>query len=154
MELNKKLSIISFRNSRIVKLTMSTIVRLSQCSYCPLACMFHSRKRKHRINRIHKCALRIAYNNHQCTFEELLKRYNSYTIHERKLQKLAIEMFKLNNGLWIIVLGSNQKQNLRPIISILENWQVISVIFRTQKLELHNSKKNKKIKKQYRFGSI
>ena len=32
-------------------------------------------------------------------FEELLERDNSFTIHERNLQKLAIEMFKVDNGL-------------------------------------------------------
>ena len=36
--------------------------------------MFHSRKLNHRINKIHERALRIVYNDHQCTFEELLER--------------------------------------------------------------------------------
>ena len=49
---------------------------------------FHSRKLNHRINKIHGRALRIVYNDHQCTFEELLVRDNSFTIHERNLQKL------------------------------------------------------------------
>ena len=141
MDVNKKLIIMIFHNSRIVILTMQTIVRLSQCSYCPLACMFHSRKRNRRINKIHKCALRIVHSNHQCTFEELFERYNSFTIDKRNLQKLAIEMFKLNNGLWIIIFDTNQKQSLRLIMSILKKWQVICVIFRTQNMELHNSKK-------------
>ena len=74
---------------------------LSQFPYCPLICMFHSRKRSHRINKIHERALRIVHNDHQCTFEDLLERDNSLPIHERNLQKLAIEMFKLNNGLLV-----------------------------------------------------
>ena len=60
--------------------------------------MFHSKKLNNRINKIHDCALRIVYNEHQWTFEEL-ERDNSFTIHERNLQKLAIEMSKVNNGL-------------------------------------------------------
>ena len=64
---------------------------LSQFSYCPLICMFH--------NKIHERTLRIVYDDQQRTFEELLERDNSFMIHERNLQKLAIEMFKVNNGL-------------------------------------------------------
>ena len=64
---------------------------LSQFSYCPLICMFH--------NKIHERTLRIVYNDQQRTFEELLERDNSCMIHERNLQKLAIEMFKVNNEL-------------------------------------------------------
>ena len=80
---------------------------LSQFSYCPLVWMFHSRKLNHRINKIHERALRIVYNDHQCTFEELLERDNSFTIHERNLQKLAIEMFKVNNGLSVHLVSEH-----------------------------------------------
>ena len=80
---------------------------LSQFSYCPLVWMFHSRKLNHRINKIHERALRIVYNDHQCTFEELLERDNSFTIHERNLQKLAIEMFKVNNGLSVQLVSEH-----------------------------------------------
>ena len=61
---------------------------LSKFSYFPLVWMFHSRKLNHRIYEIHERALRIVCNDHQCTFEELLERDNSFTIHERNLQKL------------------------------------------------------------------
>ena len=50
-------------------------------------------KLNHRINKIDVRALRNVYNAHQCTFEKLLERDNSFAIHERNLQKLAIEMF-------------------------------------------------------------
>ena len=64
---------------------------LSQFSYCPLIWMNGSGKLNHRINKIHEGALRIVYNDHLCTFEEVLERDNSFTTHERKLQKLAIK---------------------------------------------------------------
>ena len=80
---------------------------LSQFSYCPLIWMFHSRKLNHRITKIHECALRIVYNDHQCTFEELLEKDNSFTIHKGNLQKLAIEMLKVNNGLLVQLVGEN-----------------------------------------------
>ena len=55
---------------------------LSQFS---LIWMFHSKKLNRRINKIHERVLRIVYNDHQCTLEELLERDNSFTIHERNL---------------------------------------------------------------------
>ena len=55
---------------------------LSQLSYCPLKWMFHSRKLNHRINKIHECTLRIVYDDHQCTLEELLESDNSFTIYD------------------------------------------------------------------------
>ena len=62
---------------------------LSQFSYCPLTLMFHSRKLNHRINEIHERALRIVYNDHQCTFKELFERYNSFTIHEKNPPEIS-----------------------------------------------------------------
>ena len=70
--------------------------------------MFHCRKLNDRINKIiHERALRIVYNYHQCTFEELLERRNSFLIYERNLQKLAIEMLKVNNGLSVQLVSEN-----------------------------------------------
>ena len=95
--------------------------------------MFHSRKINHRINNIHDRALRIVYNNHQCTFEEFLERDNSFTINKRNLQKLATEIFKVNNGLSvqlvnififhriIIILDINPEENLRLIMLKLKH---------------------------------
>ena len=110
MDINKKRSIMN-------------VFTLSQFSYCPLIWMFQSRKLNHRINKIHERTLKIVYNDHQCIFEELLERDTSFTIHEQNLQKLAIEMFRVNNGLSvqlvkifilqkIIILNINQEQNL------------------------------------------
>ena len=79
----------------------------SQFSYCPLIWMFHSRTLNHRINKIHERALRILYNDHQCTFEELLERDSSFTIHERNLQRLAIEMFKVIKGLSVQLVSKD-----------------------------------------------
>ena len=38
------------------------------------------------------------YNDSHLTFEELLSKDNSYTIHHRNLQKLATEMCKIENN--------------------------------------------------------
>ena len=71
----------------------------AQFSYCPLVWMFHSRTLNNRINRIHERALRIVYNDDNSTFNELLKKDGSFTIHERNIQTLLIEVFKVINGI-------------------------------------------------------
>ena len=72
---------------------------LSQFGYCPLVWMFHSRKLNHRINRIHERALRIVYKDNESSFEDLLTKDDSFTIHERNIQTLAIELYKVAYGL-------------------------------------------------------
>lgn len=72
---------------------------LSQFGYCPLVWMFHSRKLNNRINRLHERALRIVYQDRKLSFEELLTKDGSFTIHERNIQTLAIELYKVWHGL-------------------------------------------------------
>ena len=50
--------------------------------------MFYRRKLDDRINKTHEYALRIAYNDCQCTFEDL-ERNNSVSNYERDLQKIS-----------------------------------------------------------------
>ena len=71
----------------------------SEFGYCPLVWMFHSRKLNNRINRLHERALRIVYQDFDASFTELLERDNSKTIHVRNIQLLAIELYKVKNGL-------------------------------------------------------
>ena len=71
----------------------------SQFNYCPLIWMCHSKKMHNRINKLHERALRVVYKDKNLTFEELLQKDQAFTIHERNLQKLAVEMYKVKNGL-------------------------------------------------------
>ena len=71
----------------------------SQFSYCPLIWMFHNRTMNNRINAIHERSLRIVYRDHDSTFEQLLMKDESYNIHERNLQRLATEIYKVKNNL-------------------------------------------------------
>ena len=66
--------------------------------YCPLVWMFHSRKLNNRINNIHERALLIVFSDYTSTFQELLIKDNSVTIHIRNIQTLAIELYKVANG--------------------------------------------------------
>ena len=80
------------------KLIMNAFIT-SQFGYCPLVWMFHSREMNNRINRIHERSLRIVYKNKQSTFQELLDRDKSVTVHHSNIRKLAIETFKVKNNL-------------------------------------------------------
>ena len=71
----------------------------SKFGCCPLVWMFHSRTLNNRINKIHEKSLRIVYNDNNLTYEELLWKDNSFTVHERNIQALAIEMYKMCNNL-------------------------------------------------------
>ena len=54
-----------------------------------------NRKLNNHINRIHERALRIVYQDHNSTFEEILAKDGSFKIHDRNLQRLLIEIFKV-----------------------------------------------------------
>ena len=71
----------------------------TQFAYCPLIWMFHSRMINNKINRLNERALRLVYKDPNASFHELLEMDNSFSIHERNLQKLATEMFKVKNKL-------------------------------------------------------
>ena len=61
--------------------------------------MFCSRKMNNKINYIHERALRLVYEDYKTSFEELLSKDNSVSIHHRNIQDVAIEMFKVKNDL-------------------------------------------------------
>ena len=61
--------------------------------------MFHSRTLNNKINRIHERALRVIYSDKSSTFQELLEKDNSVSIHHRNSQALAIEIYKVLHGL-------------------------------------------------------
>ena len=70
----------------------------SQFSYCPLIWMFSSRKSNKLINRIHERSIRIVSSDNESSFENLLEKHKEITIHQRNLQILMIEVFKIING--------------------------------------------------------
>ena len=80
------------------KLLFNAFIR-SQFSYCPLVWMLHSKKLNHRINRIHERALRTVYKDYDSSFENLLLKDNSLTTHQRNLQILATEIYKVKSGI-------------------------------------------------------
>ena len=61
--------------------------------------MFYSRKQNHHINHIHDRVLRVVYEDFNSSFDERLEKDNSCKIHERNLQKLVLEIFKVKINL-------------------------------------------------------
>ena len=58
--------------------------------------MCHIRENIRKINRLHEKCLRTVYNDKQLSFNDLLEKDCSVSIHERNLQVLAT---KISNGL-------------------------------------------------------
>ena len=71
----------------------------SQFSYCPLMWMCHNHIINKKINILHQRCLRIIYCDKQSSFEELLEKDRSISIHERNIQILATEMYKVSKGM-------------------------------------------------------
>ena len=66
-------------------------------NYCPLVWMCHSRTLK-QVNKLHQRCLRLIYTDKTSTFQEVLDKDSSVSIHMRNIQSLAIEMYtKANN---------------------------------------------------------
>ena len=72
---------------------------ISQFNYYPLIWMFHNRALNNRIIKTHERALRLVYQNKNLSFSELLELDDAVTIHQRNLQVLVTETFKVKNNL-------------------------------------------------------
>ena len=95
---SQKLHALARVSIRQRKIIMNAFIH-SQFSYCPLIWMCHSRTIHSLINNIHERALRIVYKDDDSSFEELLEKSGSVSIHHRNLQSLAIEIYKALNNL-------------------------------------------------------
>ena len=71
----------------------------SQFNYCPLIWMCYSRENNNNINRLYERYLRIIYNDKRSSFNVLLEKDGSVSIHERNNKILATEMFKVSKNL-------------------------------------------------------
>ena len=71
----------------------------SQFNYCPLIWMCHNRTTNRKINRLHERCLRIICNNEPSSFKTLSEKDSSVSLHDRNIQCLTTEMFKVSNSL-------------------------------------------------------
>ena len=68
-----------------------------QFKYCPLIWMFCSCNSNKKINRLHERALRLVYDDYSSSFQMLLERDSSFTIHHQNIQSMLIEIYKSLN---------------------------------------------------------
>ena len=91
---------------------------VSNFNYCPLIWMFCGKDVNVSINRVHKRALRIMWQDIAAPFAELLASGNECTIHIRNLQNLMLEIYKCLNSenpsfMWNIFQAKDVAYNLR-----------------------------------------
>ena len=73
--------------------------------------MLHSRTLNNKTNHIHERALRTVYSDYNSSFNELLDKDGSFTIHQRNVQSLATEIYKYLHGLSSAILSEVFKVN-------------------------------------------
>ena len=61
--------------------------------------MLHSCRNNNIIRNFHKRCLRLIYNDKSSSYDELLTKDGSVTMHDRNILALAIEFYKIKNGL-------------------------------------------------------
>ena len=76
----------------------------SQFNYCPLVWMCYKGTLNNKSNRVHERVLKIGFNDHRSSFKQLLVKDHSFSIHEKNLQYLAVETFKVNMGLFPVTM--------------------------------------------------
>ena len=79
------------------KILMSSFFN-AQFNYCPLVWILHSR-RNNNIRNLHERCLRLIYNDTNSSYEELLTKDGSVSIHHENIKALATEFYKIKNGL-------------------------------------------------------
>ena len=106
--------------------------------------MFHSRSLNNKINCIRERALRIRYGDKTSTFQLLLEREHSVSIHHRNLQTLTTEMFKISNKLSLEIVKEIFQERIVPYNLSSSNSftsrQVNSVYHGTESLSLFGPK--------------
>ena len=77
--------------------TIMNVFFTSHFAYCSLVWMFHNRTLSNRISKLQKRALRLVHNDNTSSFYDLLQKDNSFTIHHRNIQKLALKMYSVKH---------------------------------------------------------
>ena len=77
----------------------------SQFAYYPLVWMFYFRQSNNLINKVYERALNFIYQDN-CNFEVSLEKQHDFSIHQRNLQVLITEIYKIVNGIGPPIMNS------------------------------------------------
>ena len=80
------------------KILLNSFVQ-SQFTHAPLVWMLHTKTANNKINRVHYKFLKTLYDDHDSTFKQLLDKEGTFTVHEKNIQTLLIQMFKAKHDL-------------------------------------------------------
>ena len=78
--------------------------------------MFHGTGVNSKINHFDERSLRIVYKDNNSSFGKLLQKDNSFTVHHRKSQSLAIELFKIKGDLSNTVMNDRLQTKTLPYL--------------------------------------
>ena len=76
--------------------------------------MIHGTGVNNKINDLHERSLRIVYKDNSSSFTELLKKDNSFPVHHRNIQPLAIELFKVKENLSNTIMNAILESRTLP----------------------------------------
>ena len=79
--------------------TMMNTFAMFQFCYCPHVWMFHDGSVNKKINKIQQRSLRITYKDGCSSFEGLLMKAESVSIHQRNIKVLATEIFTTQSNI-------------------------------------------------------
>ena len=85
--------------------------------------MCHGRANNDKINRLHERYLRIMYSDKQSSFETLLEKDDSVSVHNQNLQILATEMYKIKNDLSPLIFTELFEQRNEQHYDLRKNSQ-------------------------------
>ena len=78
----------------------------SQFIYFPLVWMFRSKLSNNLMNKSHERSLRISYKDQKTGYHNLLEARNEVTIHQRNMQVLMTEIYKIVGGVAPPIMNS------------------------------------------------
>ena len=105
-KLSALLRISPYLDQRKTVLLYKSMIK-SQFNYCLLVWMFCSRQSNNLINKVHERGLRLTYRDETKDFKQILREQNEITIHQRNLQVLMAEVYKIVNSITPPIMNSH-----------------------------------------------
>jgi hypothetical protein len=85
--------------NKLHRLTIFHSFILSNFNFCPLSWHFCTETNTKKIEKIQERALRFVYEDYNCTYQELLDRTKIPSLQVRRIRTMALETFKIINGI-------------------------------------------------------